>query len=287
MKNIAWLDGRICDLSDAKVPLEDRGYLYGDGVYEVTRIYNKRPFYLEAHLDRLQKSASGIRIVLPFDLEEIKRVVFDLIKRSGCEEGYIYMQITRGSAKRDHLFPEKARPSMTMYIRSLSAPQAVDDIEAKHCVTLPDERWPNCHIKSVNLLPNVLARQKAADNGAIEALLYRPDGTVTEGTRSNVFAVIAGAVRTHPLAPHILAGITRGIVLDILKEQSIDCFEEAFTLEQLKSASEVWITSTTMEVNPVATVDDFKTVEAAPGPIWRLVMTEYRTKIAANGGDQD
>lgn len=282
MQNPTWIDGTIVDISEAKVSLEDRGYLFGDGVYEVTRIYNSKPFYLGAHLTRLRRSAAAIRITVPYTNAEIENAVTELIEKSGCTDGYIYMQLTRGSAKRDHLFPADTKPGMTMYVSALPALPALEEIKPVKCITLPDERWLNCHIKTVNLLPNLLARQKAADAGAQEAILYRPGDLVTEGTRSNVFAVIEGKVRTHPESNLILSGITRGIVIDIITEQAIDFIEEPFTLTEMKTASEIWITSTTMEVNPVAAIDERTVNDPAPGQISRRLMKEFRKKIAAD-----
>ncbi len=281
MYNLAWVDGAYCDINEARVPLEDRGYLLGDGVYEVARIYNSKPFQLKAHLSRLQRSAAAIRIPVPYTLPEIDKAVSALIDKSGCTDGYIYIQLTRGSAQRDHLFPVDARPSMTMYVRESKTLPALEDVKPVKCITLPDERWFNCYIKSINLLPNLLARQQAAEAGALEAILYRPDDLVTEGTRSNVFAVIDGRVRTHPQSKLILSGITRGIVLDILTEQAIVFVEEAFTLQELMKASEVWITSSMMEVNPVGEIDERSLSDAAPGEVTRFLMEKFREKVGA------
>ncbi len=282
MQNLAWIDGTFIDLAEAKVPLEDRGYLLGDGVYEVTRVYNCRPFYLTAHLERLQRSADAIRIAIPYTKPEIEQAVGELINKSGFCEGYIYMQVTRGSAKRDHLFPADTPSSMTMYTRELDALLPAESVAPIKCITLPDERWLNCHIKTVNLLPNLLARQKASEAGAVEAILYRPGDLVTEGTRSNVFAVIDGMVRTHPTTNLILPGVTRSIVLSILNELTIAYSETAFTLQELKKASEVWITSTTMEVNPVAEIDGYPLSGTVPGPVCAQLMEKFREIIKEN-----
>lgn len=282
MQNLAWIDGVFINLAEAKVPLEDRGYLLGDGVYEVTRVYNCRPFYLTAHLERLQRSADAIRIDIPYTKPEIEQAVDELISKSGCCEGYIYMQVTRGSAKRDHLFPADTPPSMTMYTRELNAVLPAESVAPIKCITLPDERWLNCHIKTVNLLPNLLARQKASEAGAVEAILYRPGDLVTEGTRSNVFAVIDGMVRTHPTTNLILPGVTRRIVFAILDELAIAYSEVAFTLQELGKASEVWITSTTMEVNPVSEIDGQPFAGEAPGPLCSQLMKKFREIIAEN-----
>lgn len=282
MQNLAWIENTICDISKAKISIEDRGYLFGDGVYEVARIYNSLPFYLDAHLKRLQMSAGAIRIDIPYSIEDIKAAVQDLIEASDCREGYIYMQLTRGIAKRDHLFPPAAKPKMIMYVRGLDPISDINTIKPQRCITLPDQRWMNCYIKTINLLPNLLARQQASEAGAIEAILYRPGEVVTEGTRSNVFAVIDERVITHPESNLILSGITRRIVLDILEKLSIPFKEEPFTLRDLEKASEVWITSSTMEVNPVGEIDGKSINNYAIGSVSREVMKEFRIQIAEN-----
>jgi len=280
LQNPAWINGSFMDLAEAKISIEDRGFLLGDGVYEVIRVYNGRPFYLDAHLLRFEKSASAIRIDLPCDTGQISETVSTLVEKSGWLDGYIYMQLTRGSAKRDHLFPPSVRPALVMYGRELDPVPAIDAVEPREAITLPDERWLNCNIKSTNLLPNLLARQQAAEAGAVEAIFFRPEGIVTEGTRSNVFAVIDGTVRTHPATNLILPGITREIVLDILQELAVPVSETAFGLQELKAAEEVWLTSTTMEVNPLKSVDGAQPAAPAPGPVCRLVMEKFRGRIA-------
>ncbi len=282
MQNIAWIDGTFSDLSEAKISIEDRGYLLGDGIYEVIRVYKGRPFYLDAHLQRLLRSAEAIKLELPFSVDQITKTVSELIEKSSCFEGYIYMQITRGSARRDHLFPNDAVPTMVMYVRELEPVSDLDAIEPQEGITLPDERWLNCHIKTTNLLPNLLARQKASEAGAVEAILYRQGGIVTEGTRSNVFAVIEGKVRTHPATNLILSGITREIVLDILKDLSIPVLAEAFNLQELETASEAWLTSTIMEVNPLRAVNGKPFKASAPGPVCKQLMEVFRRQITAS-----
>ena len=281
MNNLAWIDGLYCNLEGATISIEDRGYLLGDGVYEVIRVYNGKPFYLDAHLERLKRSAEAIRMEVPYELSEIDSTVLELVEKSSCLEGYIYMQLTRGSAKRDHLFPADALPTLVMYIRDLEPIKTVEHITPVKTVTLPDERWLNCYIKSTNLLPNLLARQKAAESGAVEALLYRQDEKVTEGTRSNIFAVIDGEVRTHPANNLILPGITRDIVLGLLKDLSIPFSEKAFDLNELGTAEEAWVTSTTMEVNPIAAIDGVS-LASAPGPVCSRLMTAFRDIILNN-----
>lgn len=279
MKPLAWIDGSRCDLSEAMVPLEDRGYLLGDGVYEVIKIYNGKPFYLHPHLDRLQNSASAVNIKIPYSMEKIEGEIATLIENSDCKSGYLYMQVTRGSAERDHLAPEGTNPSMVMYVREYPAPVSIEEIKPCSCIAVPDERWMNCYIKSINLLPNVMARHKAAEAGAQEVLFYRPGAIVTEGTRSNTFAVIDGIVRTHPESKLILSGITRMIALEILRELGYPVSEEAFNLDELERASEVWTTSTGMEVLPVADIDGKAVGEKVPGPICRHLIEKFRERV--------
>jgi len=282
MQNLAWVDGTVVELSSAKVSLEDRAYLLGDGVYEVIRYYDRCLFYIDAHLDRLQKSARAIRLMLPYRRAEMIAAADELIAKSGYDNGYLYLQVTRGSAKRDHLFPEEGTPSMIMYVREMPPLTPLEQVKPIHLVTLPDERWLNCHIKTVNLLPNLLARQKAFESGAAEAILYRPGGVVTEGTRSNIFAVVEGVVRTHPATNLILPGISRQIVLEILAENNLTSKEEALTLEELQKASEVWVTSTNMEVNPARSIDSLILPVPVPGPVCLIMMKEFRSRIAAS-----
>lgn len=282
MQNLAWIDGTVVELSAAKVSLEDRAYLLGDGVYEVIRFYDRCLFYMDAHLERLQNSATAIRLLLPYRRKDIVVAADQLIEESGFENGYLYLQVTRGSAKRDHLFPQEGKPSMIMYVRELPPLNPLEQVRPLHLITLPDERWLNCHIKTVNLLPNLLARQKAFESGATEAILYRPGGIVTEGTRSNIFAVIDGVVRTHPATNLILPGISRQIVLEILAEKNLACHEEALTLEDLLKASEVWVTSTNMEVNPVRSIDSLILPVPVPGPLCQILMKEFRSRVATS-----
>jgi len=282
MRNLAWIHGSVYNLAEANIPLEDRGYLLGDGVYEITRVYNKTPFYLSDHLERIKRSAGEIGIPFPYSIAEIKAIITDLLEQSECIEGYIYIQLTRGSAPRDHLFPVEQKPSMVFYVRELASPGGADAVEPGKCITLPDERWLNCYIKSTNLLPNVLARQKAAEAEAVEAILYRSGGIVTEATRSNVFAVIGDKVRTHPESKLILSGITRRIALDILEELGIPTAEEAFTIEDLAGATEVFLTSTTMEIKPVCAVDQKPVGNNKTGPVGKSVIKAFWGKIAEN-----
>lgn len=279
MSNPAWIDGVHCDLSEAKVSIEDRGYLLGDGVYEVIRIYNRQPFYLTAHLDRMERSAAAIRIELPYSKTELEVAIAELVGKSSYADGYIYMQLTRGSAKRDHLFPGDVEPTLVIYVRELPPLPDLESVNPASCITVPDERWLNCYIKTINLLPNLLARQKAHESGALEALFYRPGGLLTEGTRSNLFAVLDGVVHTHPATNLILPGITREIVIGLIQKLDIPFKEEAFKLDDIRKASEVWITSTTLEVQPIYSIDESVPGYPCPGETCLQLMKEFRNLI--------
>lgn len=279
MSNPAWIDGVHCDLSEAKVSIEDRGYLLGDGVYEVIRIYNRQPFYLSAHLERLERSAAAIRIKLPYTKKELESEIGELVGKSSYADGYIYMQLTRGSAKRDHLFPADVEPTLAMYVRDLPPLPDLEKVKPAACITVPDERWLNCYIKTTNLLPNLLARQKAHESAAIEALFYRPGGLLTEGTRSNLFAVLDGVVHTHPSTNLILPGITREIVIGLIQKLAIPFKEEAFKVDDIGRASEVWITSTTLEVQPIHSVDGTALDNTCPGETSLQLMKEFRNLV--------
>ncbi len=279
MRELAWINGSTTELSEARVSLEDRGFFFGDGVYETLRIYHGKPFYLRPHLQRLERSAEAILLKLPYTLEELEAIMLQLIEDSGSKEAYLYLQLTRGSAPRNHLFPEGVKPTLALYVRAFPPRFGTVSKTGAPCITLPDERWLHCNIKTINLLPNVLAKEKARQAGAYEAILYRPGGVVTEGSSTNVFAVRGGAVYTHPESDLILSGITRQVILGLLSEAGIHCREEAVSLEQLCDAAEVWVSSSVAEIVPVNSLDGKPVGEGKPGPITQQVMREYRVAV--------
>ncbi len=279
MRELAWINGTIVELSEATIPLDDRGYFFGDGVYEVCRVYRGKPFQLEPHLRRLQRSAGEIWLEMPCSPADLAEHMKNLLEESSCREGYIYIELTRGVAPRGHSFP-KVPPSMVMYVRRVAlSPVNLDSPAGVNCITTPDERWLRCDIKSINLLPNVIAAEKATRAGAFEALLYRAGGVVTEASRSNIFALIDGTVRTHPESNLILSGITRSVVLEILRRQEIQVEEVAFTLEEMARASEIWLSSTVAEITPVIAVDGKTVGNGRPGDTALSVIEAYRKNI--------
>lgn len=286
MPDLAWVDGATVPLVEARVPLEDRGFLFGDSVYEVVRIYNGCPFMLQEHLERLWQSAAALALSSPFSRAEVSAFAKKLISASGLLDAYLYFQLTRGVAPREHHFPARQKPSLYLYVKEMKPPLAPRDVKAAAVITFPDRRWQECSIKATTLLPNLLARQAAAEQGAVEAILYRPGGIVTEGSRSNVFALIDGCVRTHPATAEILSGITRRVALELLAGEGWPCEEKPFSVEELKAASEAWLTSTGMEVTPLRYIDEKSLGEEAPGPLTRWLMEAYseRVRTACPGG---
>lgn len=284
MAECAYLDGTFRDLADCRVGIEDRGYQFADGVYEVIRVYAGRPFLLEAHLARLGRSAAGIELPLPLDAGGFARVLEACIARSGVRHGTLYMQVTRGEAPRHHPFPDPARPRVIAYAREVPLIPEETFRRGVAAITVPDERWGRCHLKTIALLPNALAAERARRAGVDEAILVGADGLVAEGASCNVFAVIDGTLRTAPEGPRILSGIARAVVIEVAQEAGLDVEEEAFRAEAFAEASEVLLTGTTREVTPCVRVDGRPVGGGEPGPVARELGRLYRERIRAACG---
>ncbi len=268
---------KLVNKEDVNISYEDRGYNFGDGVYEVFRTYGGTVFALDEHLQRLERSAEAISLALPCAADEIGGRIERLVAAEKIADGTVYLQITRGRAPRAHAFPEQAEPVLVAYCSELQRPQRLMT-EGIKAITLPDIRWLRCDIKSLNLLPNVMAKQKAAECGAGEAILHR-DGTVTECSASNVMIVKDGVIHTHPANSFILHGVTRSIVLKLADGLGIPVREEPFTLAMLSQADEVFITSTTMEITPVIAVDHGAIGAGRPGPVTRTLQEAFARLI--------
>ncbi|MFS0837673.1 D-amino-acid transaminase [Paenibacillus sp. 1P03SA] len=257
----------------------DRGYYFGDGVYEVFRIYEGRLFEVQGHMERFSRSMSEVRIGLPYPLEELEKLLDRLVKAAGIPEGVAYVQITRGPAPRSHPFPGAAEPVVTGWCSPFYRP--LKDLESGiSAIVREDIRWHRCDIKSLNLLPNVLLKQEALDSGAGEVIFNR-GGIITEASASNVMIVKDGAVKTHPADHHILRGVTRTLVLRLAEELGIAVREEAFTAEELAAAEEVFITSTGSEVMPVVLLDGSPIGDGRPGPVTRRLQQAFEATIPA------
>jgi D-alanine transaminase len=282
-EGLVWLNGEFSDFASAKVSVEDRGFQFGDGVYEVVRVYDGCPFALEPHLARLRQSLNAIELELAVPDQELAAIATELIRRSGLKEAELYIQITRGAARRYHLFPVDVPPTIVMTIRQVrSIPEGLRE-RGVVVKTFPDERWGRCDIKSINLLPNVLAKQRAYRAGAFEALFVR-DGVVIEGTSSNIFVFHHDQLATPPIDPHMLTGVTRGLVLRIAREKGYRMVERPVTLAELQAATEAFLSSTVVELMPVVEVDGVRIGGGEPGPVFRDLYAAYREAIRAQLG---
>ena len=267
-----YLNGEYLALADAKISVMDRGFLFGDGVYEVIPAYAGRLFRLEDHLERLDNSLKSIRLRNPHSHEQWRTLLTVLLKKDLDQS--IYLQITRGVApKRDHAFPQNVTPTVFAMVSGIT-PHSDPDNGVK-AISLEDSRWKLCDTKAITLLANVLLRQEAVDNGCTEAILFK-DGYLTEGAASNVFAVIDGVLMTPPKSPAILPGITRDIILEIARKNSIPCGEQAISKTDMKKASEIWITSSTREIIPIVELDGEIIGSGKPGPVWNTLYKLFQ-----------
>lgn len=282
---IVYLNGEFIPYDQAMIHVEDRGNMFADGVYEVVRYYGGRAFEIEAHLERLQRSAAAIRLPLPLEPQELAPVADELVRRNGLQEATVYMQISRGPAPRQHLFPEEPRPTLFMVARAVAPADESLYTTGVELMSLEDRRWKLCHVKSLALLANVLAKQEAKDAGAFDAVFVR-DGIVTESTSANFFAVIKKTLVTHPEGPFILSGITRKVVLELAERLCIPVEERPFTLIELAEAEEAFITSTTIEVLPVVRIDGNVVGRGEPGPITKDLIEGFaqrKQQLAVSG----
>ncbi len=250
----------------------DRGYLLGDGVYEVVPVYGGRLFRLQAHLARLERSLEAIAIDNPLSRSGWAEMLESLIARNGGGDQSVYFQVTRGEAPRNHAFPKGVQP----LVFAMSKPGPKRDAPAPiDAVTRGDNRWSRCDVKAIALLANVLLRQEAVAAGAGEAILLK-DGQVTEGAASNVFVVAGGVLSTPAKSPKILAGITRDVTLELAEAAGIEAHEGEISEAALRSADEIWVTSSTMEITPVVRLDGRPLAGGAPGPVWRRIYQRFR-----------
>jgi D-alanine transaminase len=256
----------IVSRENAVVDIEDRGYQFGDGIYEVIRVYKGTTFTMDEHITRLERSAKEIQLALPYPVEELKNRLKELLSLNPLQDGIIYLQISRGVAPRNHGFPAPAVPAQLIaYTKEMERPNTQLN-DGAHTILIEDIRWLRCDVKSLNLLGNVLAKQKATDANCFEAIQHRGQ-VITEGSSTNVFMVQDGLIYTHPATNLILNGITRVKVLELCEELELTVKEETFTIEQLLEADEVFITSTTNEVMPIIKVNEHEIGPGIPGPI--------------------
>ncbi|HXN07778.1 MAG TPA: D-amino-acid transaminase [Nitrospiria bacterium] len=277
MPDIYFLNGKFVPLEEATVSVNDRGYQFGDGVYEVIRSYGGEIFHLNEHLSRFEKSAWAIEISLPASLQAIGGLIEEAYRRSRYPSAKIYVQLTRGVHERNHLFPLDAVPTLLITVLEIHPPDENLRKNGVALISVDDIRWNRCDIKSLNLLPNVLAFQKARKAGVFEALQVRND-RVTEGSISNFFMVSGGALKTHPLGPFILPGVTRDLVLHLAREAGIRISEAPFTLAEVYDSDEAFICGTTIEILPVAQVDSKKIGKVVPGDVTRKLIELFNKR---------
>lgn len=273
-----WNDRIILD-EEVVIDKEDRGYQFGDGIYEVIKVYGGEAFTLNEHLERFYTSAEKIKLVIPYKKDELNILLRELVNKNNLGTGHIYLQITRGTSPRQHHFPENTSPVLVANVKENTRPLANFEHGVKTTI-LDDIRWLRCDIKTLNLLGPVLAKQEAYEKGCYEAILHR-DGVVTEGASSNVHAIKDGVLYTHPVNNLILNGITRNVMLECAKEIGLLVKEEGFTLDQLMVMDEVIITSTTSEITPVIEIDDQVVGTGKPGEWTRKLQNQFNSKIPA------
>lgn len=274
------LNEQFIKKNEVTINFEDRGYQFGDGIYEVIRVYNGTYFELDSHLHRLKQSAEKIEMALPYSLEEMKEKLKQLVKKNSLKNGHIYVQITRGIAPRTHHFPNESAAVLVAYTQQAARPKE-KTINGISTILTEDIRWLRCDIKSLNLLGNVLAKQKAKKHGCEEAILHR-DQTVSEGSSTNVFIIKNRVIYTHPANNLILHGITRKEVLELAQESDIKVVEEPFTINELLHADEVFVTSTTMEIAPVIKVDHTMIGDGRPGQLTQIIQKAFEKRIAVD-----
>jgi D-alanine transaminase len=282
MSRIAYVNGRYLPLAAAQVRVEDRGFQFGDGVYEVVHIHRGRFTDEDKHLNRLDRSLGELRIPWPLNRAALAGIIREVVERNRLHaNGLVYIQVTRGAARREHFFPASTtRPTLVVTARALPAFPRDVDAWATGIITGPDQRWDRCDIKTVNLLPNVLAKQAAREAGAFEMAMVDAEGMITECASSNLWIVDqTGQLRTRPLGHEILPGCTRAALSELLGDERVTLSESAFSLEELRRAREVFLTSATSFVRPVIRVDGTPVQDGKVGPITRRLFAAFARHV--------
>jgi D-alanine transaminase len=281
MARIAYVNGRYLPHRAAAVHIEDRGYQFADGVYEVVPVQNGKLIDEDMHLERLAFSLAELEIAPPMDPRALRAVLREVLRRNGVEHGIVYLQVTRGVAPRNHAFPAAARPSLVITAKRLKPVPAKYLEEGVGVITLPDLRWKRCDIKTISLLPNVLGKQQAVEEGAYEAWQIDPEGKVTEGTSTNAWIVTKDRkIITRPLNHEILPGVTRRALLELLKTANVALEERSFTLAEAHDAAEAFLTASSIFLLPITRIDGRAVGDGKPGSIAKRLRELYVEHVA-------
>lgn len=285
MQQTVFLNGRFLPIEEAYVPVLDRGFIFGDGVYEVIPVYSRHAFQLREHLIRLTQSLEGLRLENPYTVDQWQALVLELIEKNSPDDQSIYLQVTRGPAPRDHAFPKHAVPTVFIMSNPLLTPPESQVKQGVSAISANDIRWDRCDIKAIALLPNVLLRQMAVDVGAVETILFR-DGILTEGAASNIFAVEQGVLLAPPKDRHMLPGITYDLILELAEQLGIPVNIGYFEEARIRAADELWITSSTKEILAIVSLDQQPIGDGQPGPVFHQMYQayqDYKNRVMRHG----
>ncbi len=272
---MVFLNGRFLPLEQATVPVLDRGFIFGDGVYELIPVYSRAPFRMDEHLARLERSLAAVRIANPYAREKWREVILELVAKQPWDDQGVYLQVTRGVAKRDHAFPAGVEPTVFAMSNPLVNPPAELVEKGAAAVSAADNRWLRCDIKSISLIGNVLLRQASADAGAAETILFR-DGILTEASASNVFVAKNGLLLSPPKSNLILPGITYDVVVEIAQQLAMPLEFRDVREAEVRAADEIWVTSSSKEILAIVELDGKPVGEGKPGPLYRRAWQGYQ-----------
>jgi len=278
--SLCYLNGDYLPLAQAMIPVLDRGFIFGDGVYEVVPVYGKRPFRLEQHLDRLRRSLAEVRIADPYERSQWRGIIERLIGAAAPSDVVVYLQVTRGVARRDFAFPKGVAPTVFGMASPLTRPSAAQREQGLRAVSVPDLRWLRCDIKSVSLLGAVMARQQAADQGLDEVIQHR-DGRLTEGSASNVWVVQSSVVLAPPRDHFILEGIRYSFIESLCAQSGIAMKIRHISMDEVHAADELMLSAATREILPIVELDARPVGQGRPGPVYRQLRRAYDEAIAA------
>jgi D-alanine transaminase len=286
--SIVFLNGNFMPVEEARVPVLDRGFIFGDGVYELIPVYSRVPFRLDEHLARLERSLAAVRIRNPYSRAEWRDIILQLVAKQSVEDQGVYFQVTRGVAKRDHAFPKDSVPTVFVMSNPLVTPPRELVERGAVALSAVDDRWHRCDIKSISLIGNCLLRQVSADAGAAETILFR-DGKLTEASASNVFVVKGGVILSPPKSNLILPGITYDVIAEIAQAAGLALEYRDVGEAEVRGADEIWVTSSSKEVLAIVTLDGKPVADGKPGPVFRRVHAlyqEFKQKVMRAGKER-